>query len=56
VINQVEIFYTYLVWFLFNLFLTLKDKEEKQELVFRYNVSFFIVSIIIAFKLFLIGK
>lgn len=53
-ISQIEIFCTYLVWYLLNLFVSFSphnSKETKNEILFRYNVSFFIVSLIIGFKL-----
>jgi len=57
-INQVEIFFTYLVWYLLNLFLSFRSisKETKNEILFRYNVSFFILSLIVGFKLILSWK
>lgn len=53
-INQIEIFSTYLVWYILNLFVSFSphnSKETKNEILFRYNVSFFILSVIIVVKL-----
>lgn len=58
-ISQIEIFFTYLVWYLLNLFVSFSphnSKETKNEILFRYNVSFFIVLVIIVVKLILTWK
>lgn len=58
-ISQTEIFGTYLVWYILNLVVSFSahnSEETKNQILFRYNVSFFIVSVVIGFKLILTWK